>query len=404
MVGFLPTGIIAYIPLLIWFLFSVIWLSRRKKNAAVIESIPNGFATTGVLGTFIGIAIGLWNFDVNDISGSIPSLLSGLMQSFVTSIVGIVLSMIAGKIIEYNFYDELENVDGNTKELKKIISLLETSNHTNQKLVDEMNTFQQKTVSNLFGALESSISQGVDNVVETLDRNNEQLFQKIAEMNSKELLKAMEQSVEVFNDKMEDILTRLIAKNFDTLNTTVQNMNDWQDQHKNNMTELIQQNTQISNHLRKTGELLDDRFKSVLGHVEQLTNEGGRLQKIIQELENITLGENQFKQIIDRAVESTAALSTTMDGFGEIVDEVRAVKANNYRLSESIVVVLQELQELAQLKEVNGEYWQTLRKGSKELNDNLNDIDDHFKESLGRTLESLDKLMQGYIVDANRQN
>src|SRR5690606_19842245 len=54
---------------------------------------PGLLTTLGILGTFVGISIGLANFDANDIDGSIPPLLDGLKTAFITSIVGIALSI-----------------------------------------------------------------------------------------------------------------------------------------------------------------------------------------------------------------------------------------------------------------------------------------------------------------------
>lgn len=42
----------------------------------------------GILGTFIGIIIGLLNFNTESIDTSIPVLLGGLKTAFITSIVG----------------------------------------------------------------------------------------------------------------------------------------------------------------------------------------------------------------------------------------------------------------------------------------------------------------------------
>ncbi len=45
----------------------------------------------GILGTFIGIIIGLLNFNTESIDTSIPVLLGGLKTAFITSIVGMFL-------------------------------------------------------------------------------------------------------------------------------------------------------------------------------------------------------------------------------------------------------------------------------------------------------------------------
>ena len=49
--------------------------------------------STGVLGTFLGIFIGLFNFDTTDIGKSVPLLLDGLKLAFATSIMGMGISV-----------------------------------------------------------------------------------------------------------------------------------------------------------------------------------------------------------------------------------------------------------------------------------------------------------------------
>ncbi len=47
----------------------------------------------GVLGTFVGIVWGLWNFNTQNIGASVPQLLEGLKLAFLTSILGMVVSI-----------------------------------------------------------------------------------------------------------------------------------------------------------------------------------------------------------------------------------------------------------------------------------------------------------------------
>ena len=86
-----------------WGLFSAYYIYRLTSkgidniNLYIYDSIPNVFTTIGVLGTFIGIFLGLKEFDVTNITDSIPNLLEGLKYAFQTSIFGIVPS------VTYNF-------------------------------------------------------------------------------------------------------------------------------------------------------------------------------------------------------------------------------------------------------------------------------------------------------------
>ena len=97
-----PIYELIYGLLLVWFIASAycigkLWRDKdiSKCNLHFYDSIPTGFTTLGVLGTFIGIFTGLQGFDVNQINESIPQLLYGLKNAFVTSLIGISLSFLS---------------------------------------------------------------------------------------------------------------------------------------------------------------------------------------------------------------------------------------------------------------------------------------------------------------------
>ncbi|EIM72586.1 hypothetical protein A3SI_19601 [Nitritalea halalkaliphila LW7] len=67
-----------------WTFFSIRFINTLYKtkrttsvNPYIYDAIPSVFTTLGVLGTFLGIYIGLRSFDVEDINTSIPILLDG---------------------------------------------------------------------------------------------------------------------------------------------------------------------------------------------------------------------------------------------------------------------------------------------------------------------------------------
>ena len=66
-------------------------INRRKANTLNSAEMA---LSVGILGTFSGIFIGLLGFNVDDIQGSIPQLLSGLKLAFTTSIAGMVSSIL----------------------------------------------------------------------------------------------------------------------------------------------------------------------------------------------------------------------------------------------------------------------------------------------------------------------
>lgn len=94
------------IALFSYLIYGIIVLRIAKKdygnvNLNDLELIPSMFTTIGILGTFGGIAYGLWFFNPEEIEKSIPTLLQGLKTAFFASIAGIALSIIFSKRISF---------------------------------------------------------------------------------------------------------------------------------------------------------------------------------------------------------------------------------------------------------------------------------------------------------------
>jgi DNA-binding ferritin-like protein len=67
-------------------------------------SLPNVFVGIGILGTFVGLALGLADFDPEKISDSINNLLPGMKTAFVTSIWGMLLSILFDFFEKWHFH------------------------------------------------------------------------------------------------------------------------------------------------------------------------------------------------------------------------------------------------------------------------------------------------------------
>ena len=73
-----------------------------------IEQMPTVVSTLGVLGTFLGITLGLLHFDTENLDASIPLLLSGLKTAFLTSLLGMVGSLFLNRVVN-RAMDNAEN-------------------------------------------------------------------------------------------------------------------------------------------------------------------------------------------------------------------------------------------------------------------------------------------------------
>ncbi len=82
------------------FVFAIIF-SLIGRFQRFTQYAPTLMTSLGILGTFVGIVIGLLGFDTSNIDGSIPELLEGLKTAFITSICGLIGA------ISFNFVDSL---------------------------------------------------------------------------------------------------------------------------------------------------------------------------------------------------------------------------------------------------------------------------------------------------------
>ncbi len=64
-----------------------------RRHGRFLEIAPNLLTSLGILGTFVGIVIGLLDFDTANIDASISNLLEGLKTAFITSLAGMSASI-----------------------------------------------------------------------------------------------------------------------------------------------------------------------------------------------------------------------------------------------------------------------------------------------------------------------
>ncbi|WP_346838863.1 MotA/TolQ/ExbB proton channel family protein [Microbulbifer sp. SAOS-129_SWC] len=64
------------------------------RGQEFVEHGPGFLTSLGILGTFLGIIIGLYDFSLEDIDRSIGELMAGLKTAFITSVIGLALSLL----------------------------------------------------------------------------------------------------------------------------------------------------------------------------------------------------------------------------------------------------------------------------------------------------------------------
>ena len=175
-------------------------LSISKKS---IRNYKNEIVSLGVLGTFIGIAMGLYHFDVTNIKDSMPYLLNGLKTAFITSGVGIFFSVII------SIYKPVQSKKSETLNVLEMV-------------VKEFNKNLTTQFGDNFKQLNESVKAMVtwqDNYKDQIIKSEDSLNNILSQLNKIELMKESEQK------NIEAIVYNLKQGSTDVKNSLTQTTN-----------------------------------------------------------------------------------------------------------------------------------------------------------------------------------
>ena len=329
------------------FLFSLVSHLSGKFHAFVHQSATI-LTSLGILGTFIGIVIGLLNFDTNDIDKSIPFLLEGLKVAFVSSFVGMFFSILLKIILALNFGKTHEAREA--EEAVDAKDLLQALNQNNDHLNNIYNALHKDDNSSVIGQLKllrsdtteqlklmrSEISDNFKIQKTSFTQFQESLWLKLqdfAEMLSKS---ATEQVIQALKDVISDFnnnLTEQFGDNFKKLNESVEKLIVWQENYKiqlNEMTNQYQLGVESIEHTKNSVHAISQDTANIPVVMENLSNIIEVNQHQLNELSNHL---ESFKEIRDKAVNAVPEIQGQID---KIIDGVEQATVDLSKgLSES---------------------------------------------------------------------
>lgn len=437
--------------LLSWTLFSIYYTYRAYEKGTnriipyVYDSIPSVFTTIGVLGTFVGIYFGLRGFDVDNITESIPRLLDGLKTAFTTSIWGIALSLVFGKISQVVLrIAEQKNPPKPTDELgalQKInesITVLnqtsdahfqtlnrsligETDNSVSTQLIKFRNQFSdyqganskqqeilQKIQVALGGDNETSLltqiqklraeqtdiaretKKNIDWIVESMNANNQLISEKfdefselLAKNNTEALVEVMKRATEEFNAQMSALIEKLVQENFKELNNSVQRMNTWQQENKEMIIQLTSQFTKVSEDF----QIASTSIKEITQNTNKLTNDNSHLTKLIEELQKVMIEDTKYQEIVNELTSTIHTLKENTNAFDATTEKLNVWVRNQMGFTDSVAQLLTRLEEIDRIKDINELFWENTK---KQLNEGVAIIEKASKR-LSNDLENINE-------------
>ena len=300
----------------------ILYFFLKEKQYSKESVLGNIASTIGVLGTFVGISIGLWKFNPNDITSSVPLLLSGMKIAFATSIIGMAASIFM-KYIALKNEDE-ENIDDIMELFNTMIA---ESRNVNNTLIEN-----QKQTENVLNKVSEIWASHQENLTVVLKN-------EIASLNNNTILK-QEELIGEF---------KKLGECFTLLNSGVNNLLTWQENYK----ETIENTTKELEIVIQTIHNADESIESISKNSSLIKENNENLSEVLKEInktQNVIIDSNKsiieisntakesipqinehFTNIDNRTKESTAYLQTL------ISENLNNIKSYLEKITEDVL-------------------------------------------------------------------
>ena len=381
----------------IWIIVMIVWALQAfpKFNRSVEENPfgdyeqPNTASVLGVLGTFIGIAVGLLTFDPapEAMHNSVTNLLGGMTTAFVTSIFGMGISL----YFKNHQADAKKNFSRNNS-VKQDLNIADLIQYLQQ--ADAEKSAQIKH-------LESILQANNENVIREL----KDFGKTLAESNSKAFIEALNETMKDFNQK----LTEQFGENFNRLNIAVGRLLVWQENYKvtiERMTEDFQITLQGIRIVKNSVVKIEESAASITKSSEQILNlivtaniYEQKLRQVLSEIQSVS--ENTTKSVEDL----TTNMYKTIDNANYMTQKISAT--TNTALSKITDTTNQTIASMKKMsEEISNESFKITSETVSKMEKMMAANDKNFRESLetlGKAmLQISNKFAQDYTPLANR--
>lgn len=385
--------------ILIWFILHWENFSDSvKENPFGDYEEPRTAATLGVLFTFLGIAAGLFNFDATDIQKSVQELLGGMKTAFVTSIIGMVISLFL-KSYQSNTQKNSKQISKSEKNISDLIQYLQKSDAEKNNLLNGFKTYLLRkgeyTVVGQMKLIRFDMNEKFKSVENILQENNKQMLnafenfaEKLAENNSKIFIEVLNETMKDFNNK----LTEQFGENFKQLNIAVGRLLEWQENYKSTL-ERVAENLQLT---FESIETVKNSFTEIEKSANSMTESSKQIQKLI-------VAANFYETELEKILQEIQTLcENANESFKNLAEKIQStlIKTNNMtasinsfgnttlsKISNATAETITSMQKMA--VEFRNESFKITSETAEKMNEMMLANDKNFQESL----ETLGKAM-----------
>lgn len=411
------------IAVILMFMFYFLYLDHKNQKANL--SYPSLLITMGIGFTFFGVALGLMDFNTDDPTASLGTLVNGIKTAFWGSFTGVLASIILkfhaliflkenraeldGDEQLQKFYQEHTTLADHSKFLEKIHHSINDNNHNLIQAIQDFGVnLDQRNKTNMAEML-TSINSSL-NGIEQIQRSTQGYIageiaelrsefvtfaQKQAEMNTEIFIQALETAIQRFNDNLTDSL----GENFKQLNQSVNRLVEWQD----NYSTQVEQQTEKYHSIAEQVEQVKNGFAEILHNTDMFNV---AIHQMKNAIESIDYKNSEFNRRIESFyggldskiidIENTRQLME--QGFNKVEEQLSYSKQLSQQVFEEINTFLatshsnalnSQKQSLQHAQQLNEHMNVTFAQTQKQLSDGLSTIETKLQQTLNQSLITL---------------
>jgi ABC-type transporter Mla subunit MlaD len=287
-----------------------------KYSQSIAHKAPAFLTTLGILATFIGIALGLAEFNTKDIQKSVPELIEGIKTAFWASAWGILCALtIKVRDIAFDGRKRISEQISTGATINDLASLLRGVQQAlvgsdESTLIGQIRLARQDSndrIDKLSRAAEEA-HQDSNNRLDALTRSLDEFGRTVAENNSRALIDALKDVIREFNEKISE----QFGDNFKQLNEAVGQLLVWQERYRQQMAEMIEQQQITSQNMARATE----GYQKLMERAEAFDAVANSMGVLIEGL------DAQRRQLDDSLSSLATLINTAARGFPKIEEKI----------------------------------------------------------------------------------
>ncbi len=362
-------------------------LIHRMGYRQVMDIGAGVCVSIGVLGTFIGLSVGLTDLNVGNTDAlrtGIDSLLAGMKVAFYTSVFGVVLSIL-WIALDRLFSSRIESqIDWHAERMDYLLST-----DDEELFLNRLEKISKSQADHLKTLLTDALEKVMQPMVTTIQQSNSHVQDAFGKLNDQ--FGSLQDGISVQTKLLESQLELTKQSGADIANTLVEQVTGGTEKSLNDFSTLIKDTKSMQQQMMATVEQIVTNFTATEAKQQETTMQ---TERIFNQFEKISTELDQMKDSYKSTSDHMNQLGSTIQSIQQLSNDQlpiqQEVMNSNKMLAEKYEKVTEGFTQFSEnIEKRYDEMLGQLIQFSSEMSKTYRDMTTKFSESLNKQVHSL---------------